>query len=66
MSVAKLLKFDVCPRLAGLPDCKIYVPRVITVTEVMEKLIYPTIAEKAIVDAWTASCVSSPPSSWAR
>ena len=52
MSVAKLLKFDLCPQLAGLPDRKIWTPRSIKVPEGLEKVAIPTITEKAIRDGW--------------
>lgn len=52
MSVAKLLKFDLCPQLAGLPDCKIWVPRSIKVPEALEKVVIPAITEKAIREGW--------------
>lgn len=52
MSVAKLLKFDLCPQLAGLPDRKIWTPRSIKVPESLEKVAIPTITEKAIRDGW--------------
>ena len=52
MSVAKLLKFDLCPQLAGLPDRKIWAPRSIKVPEGLEKVAIPTITEKAIRDGW--------------
>lgn len=52
MSVAKLLKFDLCPQLAGLPDCKIWTPRSIKVSEALEKVAIPVITEKAIREGW--------------
>ena len=52
MSVAKLLKFDLCPQLAGLPDCKIWTPRAIKVPELLEKVAIPSITEKAIREGW--------------
>ena len=52
MSVAKLLRFDLCPQLAGLPDRKIWTPRSIKVPDALEKLAIPTITEKAIRDGW--------------
>ncbi len=52
MSVAKLLRFDLCPQLAGLPDRKIWTPRSIKVPDALEKVAIPTITEKAIRDGW--------------
>lgn len=52
MSVAKLLKFDLCPQLAGLPDRKIWVPRAIEISEALEKIALPSITEKAIREGW--------------
>lgn len=52
MSVAKLLRFDLCPQLAGLPDCRLWVPRGVEIPDSLERVVLPTISEKAIVDAW--------------
>jgi hypothetical protein len=52
MSVAKLLKFDLCPQLAGLPDRKIWVPRSIEISDALEKIALPSISEKAIREGW--------------
>jgi TnpA family transposase len=52
MSVAKLLKFDLCPQLAGLPDRKIWTPRLIKVSEALEQIAIPAITEKAIREGW--------------
>mgnify|MGYP003584230574 CR=1 FL=1 len=52
MSVTKLLRIDLCPQLAGLPDRKIWTPRSIKVPDALEKVAIPTITEKAIRDGW--------------
>lgn len=52
MSVAKLLKFDLCPQLADLPDKKIWAPRAIEISEALEKIALPSISEKAIREGW--------------
>lgn len=52
MSVAKLLKFDLCPQLAGLPDCKIWLPRGMEVPDGLEKVAFANVSVKAISDGW--------------
>ncbi|WOB11300.1 Tn3 family transposase [Piscinibacter gummiphilus] len=52
MSVAKLLKFDLCPQLAGLPDCKIWLPRGMEVRDGLEKVAFANVNVKAIRDGW--------------
>jgi TnpA family transposase len=52
MSIAKLLRFDLCPQLAGLPDRKIWTPRTIEISEALEKIAIPAITEKAIREGW--------------
>lgn len=52
MAVAKLLKFDLCPQLAGLPDRKIWLPRGMKVPEALERVGIANISERAIVAAW--------------
>jgi len=52
MAVAKLLKFDLCPQLAGLPDRKVWLPRGVKVPEGLERVVIANISERAIVAAW--------------
>jgi TnpA family transposase len=52
MSIAKLLRFDLCPQLAGLPDLKIWTPRTIEISEALEKIAIPAITEKTIREGW--------------
>lgn len=52
MAVAKMLRFDLCPQLAGLPDCKLWVPRKAKIPEVLEAIALPSVSERAIVRGW--------------
>ena len=52
MAVAKMLRFDLCPQLAGLPDCKLWVPRKAKVPETLEAIALPNVSEQAIVRGW--------------
>lgn len=52
MAVAKHLRFDLCPQLAGLPDCKLWVPRKARVPDRIEGITLPTISLRAIVKGW--------------
>jgi TnpA family transposase len=52
MAVAKMLKFDLCPQLAGLPECKLWLPKGMEIPDALEKVAFANINEKAIVDGW--------------
>lgn len=54
MSIAKGLKFDLCPQMAHLPDQKLWVPRGFDVPEALERVALPQVSEKAIVEGWDA------------
>lgn len=52
MSLAKLLKFDLCPQLAGLPDCKLWLPRGMDVPDALGKVGFANVNSKAIAEGW--------------
>lgn len=52
MALAKHLRFDLCPQLAGLPDRKLWVPRRVKVPETLEAIALPNVSERAIVRGW--------------
>jgi TnpA family transposase len=52
MSLAKLLKFDLCPQLAGLPDCKLWLPKSMAVPDMLDQVAFANINDKHIVDGW--------------
>lgn len=52
MSLAKLLRFDLCPQLAGLPDCSLWLPRGMKVPAEFERVAVANINIKAIIEGW--------------
>lgn len=52
MAVAHLLGFDLCPRLRNLSERKLYLPRAMTASEGLDKVIAREISLKAIRDGW--------------
>lgn len=52
MAVAKMLRFDLCPQLAGLPDCKLWVPRTTNIPEPLDLVALPNVSERAIERGW--------------
>lgn len=52
MALAKLLKFDLCPQLAGLPDRKLWLTRKMKVPEGLDRVAFNTVSERAIVGGW--------------
>lgn len=52
MAVAKLLGFDLCPRLRNLAERKLYLPRGLVFPEGLEAIVVPEISIKAIVEGW--------------
>lgn len=52
MALAKHLRFDLCPQLAGLPDCKLWVPRKARVPETLDGITLPSVSLRAIVRGW--------------
>jgi TnpA family transposase len=52
MSLAKLLRFDLCPQLAGLPDCSLWLPRGMKVPAEFERVAVANVNIKAIIEGW--------------
>jgi TnpA family transposase len=52
MSVAKLLGFDLCPRLQDLRERKLYVPTGFEVPEGIERATVKRLSRKAIRSGW--------------
>jgi len=52
MSLAKLLRFDLCPQLAGLPERKLWVPRNAKVPDALDAIALPSVSERGIVRGW--------------
>ncbi|WP_300652243.1 Tn3 family transposase [Hydrogenophaga sp.] len=52
MALAKHLRFDLCPQLAGLPDCKLWVTRKTEVPEELDAIALTNVSERAIVRGW--------------
>lgn len=52
MALAKQLRFDLCPQLAGLLDCKLWVLRGTKVPESLEGIAQNKLSMRAIVRGW--------------
>lgn len=52
MTLAKLVGFDLCPRLAGLKDRKLYLPRGIDVPARLRPIARETVSRRAISRGW--------------
>lgn len=52
MAIAKLLGFDLCPRLSGLRERKLFVPRGWSVPEILEGVTLRRVSVKAIERGW--------------
>ena len=52
MALAKLVGFDLCPRLAKLKRRKLYLPRGLDVPEVLWPCVAETVSRRAIARGW--------------
>lgn len=52
MALAKLVGFDLCPRLAGLKDRKLYLPRGLAIPARLRPLARETVSRRAIAKGW--------------
>jgi len=52
MALAKLVGFDLCPRLAKLKRRKLYLPRGLEVPEVLRPCVVEPVSRRAIVRGW--------------
>ena len=52
MALAKLIGFDLCPRLAGLKDRKLYLPRGLDIPERLRPIARETVSRKVIARGW--------------
>jgi len=52
MALAKLVGFDLCPRLAGLKDRKLYLPRGLAIPARLQPIARETVSRRAIVKGW--------------
>jgi TnpA family transposase len=52
MTIAKLLGFDLCPRLSRLTERRLYVPRGMRVPENLEAIALTQVSESAIAKGW--------------
>ena len=52
MALAKLVGFDLCPRLANLKRRKLYLPRGLDVPEVLRPCVAETVSRRAIARGW--------------
>ena len=52
MALAKLVGFDLCPRLAGLKDRKLYLPRGLAIPARLQPLARETVSRRIIAKGW--------------
>ena len=52
MALAKLVGFDLCPRLAKLKKRKLYLPRGLDVPEILRPCVAETVSRRAIAGGW--------------
>ena len=52
MALAKLVGFDLCPRLAKLKKRKLYLPRGLDVPEILRPCVAETVSRRAIARGW--------------
>lgn len=52
MTLAKLVGFDLCPRLAKLKKRKLYLPRGLDVPEILRPCVAETVSRRAIARGW--------------
>jgi TnpA family transposase len=52
MALAKLIGFDLCPRLAGLKDRKLYLPRRLDIPDRRRPIARETVSRRAITRGW--------------
>ena len=52
MALAKLIGFDLCPRLAGLKDRKLYLPRGLDIPDRLRPIARETVSRRAITRGW--------------
>jgi TnpA family transposase len=52
MALAKLVGFDLCPRLAGLKDRKLYLPRGLDIPARLRPIARETVSRRAITRGW--------------
>ena len=52
VALAKLLGFDLCPRLAGLSTRKLYLPRGLDIPDSLRPIVSETVSVRAIAKGW--------------
>ncbi len=52
MALAKLVGFDLCPRLAKLKKRKLYLPRGLEVPEILRPCVAETVSRRAVAGGW--------------
>ena len=52
MTLAKVVQFDLCPRLAGLKKRRLYLPKGLTVPEILRPIVAETVSRRAISRGW--------------
>src|SRR3954447_583481 len=52
MTLAKMVQFDLCPRLAGLKKRRLYLPKGLTVPEILRPIVAETVSRRAISRGW--------------
>src|SRR6516164_5072630 len=52
MALAKLVGFDLCPRLAGLKKRRLYLPKGLNIPQVLQPIVAETVSRRAIGRGW--------------
>jgi len=52
MALAKLVGFDLCPRLAGLKTRRLYLPKGLEIPQILRPIVAETVSRRAIARGW--------------
>jgi TnpA family transposase len=52
MALAKLVGFDLCPRLAGLKKRRLYLPKGLEIPQILQPIVAETVSRRAIGRGW--------------
>jgi TnpA family transposase len=52
MALAKLVGFDLCPRLAGLKKRRLYLPKGLNIPQILQPIVAETVSRRAIGRGW--------------
>ena len=52
MALAKLVGFDLCPRLAGLKKRRLYLPKGLNIPQILQSIVAETVSRRAVGRGW--------------